>query len=120
MMTAMYSLSGWGGRLAVFLSAGAVAVSLAGPVRAGDPVAGREKANKCKTCHGLDGIARLPQAPNLAGESTIYLEKQLKAFRDGTRQNEMMSIIAKDLSDEDIADLAAWYESLKITVEMPD
>lgn len=87
---------------------------------AGDVTAGREKASKCKTCHGLDGIGRLPQAPNLAGESTIYLEKQLKAFRDGTRQDQMMSIIAADLSDEDIADLAAWYASLIVSVEIPE
>jgi len=116
----MYVLFPWRDRLAVSFVALALAASLAGPVLAGDPAAGREKANKCKTCHGLDGIGRLPQVPNLAGESTIYLEKQLKAFRDGERHNEMMSIVAKDLSDEDIADLAAWYESVKVTVEMPE
>lgn len=107
-------------RFVVVILALTMATGVTGPALAGDPAAGREKANKCKTCHGLDGIGRLPQVPNLAGESTIYLEKQLKAFRDGTRHNEMMSIVAKDLSDEDIADLAAWYESLKVTVEVPE
>jgi len=110
----------WPGVLAGLLVAATFAVCLAGPVLAGDPAAGRVKSKKCAVCHGPDGIARLPEAANLAGESTLYLEKQLRAFRDGTRQNEMMSIIAKDLSDEDIADLAAWYASLKVTVEMPD
>lgn len=110
----------WPGVLAGVLAAATFAACLAGPALAGDPAAGRAKAKKCAVCHGLDGIARLPEAANLAGESTLYLEKQLRAFRDGTRRNEMMSIIAKDLSDEDIADLAAWYASLKVTVEMPE
>ena len=61
----------------------------------------------------------MPDAPHLAGESAIYLARQLEAFRSGERQHEQMSIIAQGLSDEDIADLAAWYSSLKITVEMP-
>jgi len=116
----MHALSVRHSRLAASLLATVLAASLAVPASAGDAAAGREKASKCKTCHGLDGIGRLPQVPNLAGESTIYLESQLRAFRDGTRHNEMMSIVAKDLSDEDIADLAAWYESLKVTVEMPE
>jgi cytochrome c553 len=71
-------------------------------------------------CHGLDGIARQPDAPNLAGESPIYVARQLEAFRSGERQHPQMSIIAQGLSDEDIADLAAWYSSIKITVEMPE
>lgn len=86
---------------------------------AGDATAGREKAAVCRTCHGLDGIARLPNAATIAGETEIYLTKQLKAFRDGERKDPQMSIIAEKLSDDDIADLAAWYSSIKITVEMP-
>lgn len=58
--------------------------------------------------------------PNLAGESTIYLTKELNAYRSGERDHPQMSIIAKGLSDEQIADLAAWYAALKVTVEMPD
>ncbi len=46
--------------------------------------------------------------------------KQLKAFRDGDRQDPQMEVIAKDLTDQEIADLAAWYSSIKITVEMPE
>ncbi|MEM7239939.1 MAG: cytochrome c [Pseudomonadota bacterium] len=92
-----------------------------GPVAsAADPAAGRKKANQCRTCHGLDGIAQIPIAPHLAGESQIYLETQLKAFRNGKREHEMMTVVAKDLSDEDISDLSAWYASIKITVEMPN
>lgn len=89
-------------------------------VSAADAAAGKQKAQMCAVCHGLDGIAKIPDAPNLAGESPIYITRQLQAFRSGQRQHEQMSIIAQGLSDEDIADLAAWFSSLKITVEMPD
>ncbi len=87
--------------------------------RAADAAAGKAKAQMCSVCHGLDGIGRNPDVPNLAGESTIYVSKQLKAYRDGERQHEQMSIIAQSLTDEDIANLAAWYAGLKVTVEMP-
>lgn len=87
---------------------------------AADPAKGRDLAGRCQTCHGLDGIARIPIAPHLAGENRIYLETQLKAFRSGRREHEMMSVIAKDLSDEEISDLAAWYESIEITATLPD
>ncbi|GAB4373203.1 MAG: hypothetical protein Kow00114_35100 [Kiloniellaceae bacterium] len=86
---------------------------------AADAAAGRQKAKKCQTCHGIDGIAKIPIAPHIAGESQIYLETQLKAFRSGKREHEIMSVIAKDLSDADIADLSAWYSSVKITATMP-
>ena len=92
------------------------AVSIAS---AGDAGLGKKKAVMCQTCHGIDGIAKMPMAPNLAGENEIYLEAQLKAFRSGKRKNEMMSVVASQLSDDDIANLAAWYASIKITVTMP-
>lgn len=87
---------------------------------AADIKAGRQKAMQCSVCHGRDGVAVNPDAPNLAGESAIYIEKQLKAFRSGARQNEQMTIMAKDLSDADIADLAAWYQAMKVSVTLPD
>ena len=58
--------------------------------------------------------------PHIAGESEIYLITQLKAFRSGKRTHEIMSIIAADLKDQEIADLAAWYASIKISVELPE
>lgn len=88
--------------------------------QAADPAAGRKLAGQCRTCHGLDGIAKIPIAPNLAGESQIYIEQQLKAFRSGKREHEMMSVVAKNLTDQQISDLAAWYESIKITATMPE
>ena len=90
-----------------------------GQTLAADAALGKAKAQMCAVCHGLDGIAKVPDAPNLAGESAIYTTRQLEAFKDGRRQHEQMSLIAASLSDEDIADLAAWYASLKVTVEVP-
>ncbi|MEO1291778.1 MAG: cytochrome c [Pseudomonadota bacterium] len=93
---------------------------IAAPALAGDASAGKQKSRACRTCHGLDGIAKIPIAPHIAGENEIYLATQLKAFRSGKRENEIMSVIAKDLSDEDIADLSAWYASITITVSLPE
>ncbi len=107
--------------LAVAFGASAV-LCLTGPgaQAAGDAAAGREKAKICRACHGLDGVARLPNAATIAGENELYLVKQLKAFRDGERKDPQMEVIAKDLTDQEIADLAAWYGSIKVTVEMPE
>ncbi|WP_051231402.1 c-type cytochrome [Stutzerimonas azotifigens] len=88
--------------------------------QAADPAAGKAKAKVCTTCHGLDGLSRMPDAPNLAGNSTLYLTTQLQAYRQGERKHPQMSIIAASLSDEDIADLAAWYSAIKVTVQLPE
>ena len=74
----------------------------------------------CQTCHGYDGIARTPITPHIAGESEIYLQTQLKAFRSGKRKHEIMSVIAAQLSDEDISNLSAWYSSIAITAVAPE
>lgn len=79
--------------------------------------AGKEKAQSCAVCHGVNGIAQMPNAPNLAGQPAPYLVDQLQNFRSGKRNHEVMTVIAKPLSDHDIADLAAWYASLKIEVK---
>lgn len=87
---------------------------------AGDPAAGRDKAAECRTCHGLDGIGQMPNVPNLAGQNESYLQKELQAYRSGERKGPQMSVIAAGLSDEDIENLAAWYASIEITVEVPE
>lgn len=79
---------------------------------AGDPAAGERKAKQCASCHGMNGYSGNPQWPNLAGQKEQYLAAQLKAFRDGDRQNDLMSPMAKGLSDQDIQDLAAYYATL--------
>lgn len=109
-----------GNRLFKVLAAGVIPAVIANSSLAGDASAGREKIAQCRTCHGLDGIAKIPIAPHLAGESEIYLQTQLKAFRSGKREHEMMSVVAEGLSDADIADLSAWYASIKITATLPE
>lgn len=84
----------------------------------GDRAAGRQLAGQCRTCHGLDGFAQIPIAPHIGGEPAEYLVRQLTAFRDGTREHEMMTIVARNLTDQQIADLAAWYSGHRITAEV--
>jgi cytochrome c553 len=103
---------------AIVLLAG-VLICQAAPGSAADIAAGKRKAMQCAVCHGPNGIAVNPEAPNLAGEAPIYIEKQLKAFRSGERKSEQMSIMAKDLTDQDIGDLAAWYAAIKVSAEPP-
>jgi cytochrome c553 len=86
---------------------------------AGDVAAGKRKAAQCQTCHGLDGLSKLPEAPNLAGQPEPYLTKALNDFRHGVRKNDMMTIVVKSLSDADVADLAAYYSAIAITVKPP-
>jgi cytochrome c553 len=87
-----------------------------GAAAAGDVKAGREKAQKCEACHGLDGLSKVVEAPNIAGQTEQYLIKQLNAFKSGERQNEMMSLVAPTLKPGDIEDLAAYYAAIEITV----
>ena len=79
---------------------------------AGDVAAGKAKAAPCAACHGAEGISPTDIWPNLAGQKVGYLIKQLKAFRDGGRKDPVMSPMAAGLSDDDIANLAAYYSSL--------
>ena len=93
-----------------------VVVFLGGDAHAQDPVAGKARAAMCANCHGPLGLSQLPNAPHLAGQPAIYLVEQLKNFRNGKRQGEMMSVIAKPLTDLEIDNLAAWYASIRISV----
>ncbi len=100
----------------------AAALTLAAnTTQAADPAAGKAKAQgQCAVCHGIDGIAKNPEAPHLAGEQASYIVKQMKAFKTGARKHDQMSIIAEGLSDEDAADIAAWYAKIKVTATMPE
>jgi len=93
----------------LILSLGAAGVASA----AGDAAVGKAKAGTCVGCHGVAGISMIPTYPNLAGQKAAYTAKQLKAFRDKTRNDPVMSGMAAALTDVDIDNLAAYYESLK-------
>jgi cytochrome c553 len=84
--------------------------------RAGDVKAGRAKAMMCQACHGLDGLSKTPDAPNIAGQTEPYLAAQLQAFKSGARKNDAMSVVAPSLSDKDIEDLAAYFSAIEISV----
>jgi len=87
---------------------------------ANDVSDGRAKADAaCSLCHGANGIASMPSAPNLAGQQAIYLSEQLKNYRSGKRHHEVMSVIAKSLTDAEIVNLSTWYSAIKVTVEAP-
>lgn len=95
------------------LAVAACLTLLSAPVFAGDAAAGKSKAATCVACHGADGVSVNPMWPNLAGQKELYLAKQMKDFREGKRNDPVMGPMAKPLSDEDIADLAAYYAGLE-------
>ncbi len=85
---------------------------LASTANAADIEAGKAKSAVCAACHGSTGISPTPIWPNLAGQKEQYLLAQIKAFKDGTRQNAQMAPMVAALSDDDMANLAAYYASL--------
>jgi len=83
--------------------------------------AGKLKANMaCSLCHGANSIAKIPNAPSLAGQNAQYLQEQLKAFRSKSRQNEVMSVIAAPLTDQEIENISLWYSAMKVEVTLPN
>jgi cytochrome c553 len=78
---------------------------------AADVAAGRRKAEPCAACHGRDGNAAAPGTPSLAGQPAFFTHWQLIKYRDGRRKDPQMSPFAQSLSDEDMGDLAAYYEA---------
>jgi cytochrome c553 len=95
-------------------------VASGGVCTAGDVKAGRAKALMCQACHGLDGLSKTPDAPNIAGQTEPYLVAQLQAFKSGARKSDAMSVVAPSLSDTDIEDLAAYFSAIEINVvKMP-
>ena len=91
----------------------AATVMMASPVFAGDAAAGKAKSAMCAACHGAAGISAVPMYPNLAGQKEAYLVKQLKDFKSGARKDPVMAPMAMGLSDADVANISAYYASLK-------
>jgi cytochrome c553 len=85
-----------------------------------DAALGRTKAQACAVCHGPLGISVTPDAPHLAGQSAIYLAAQLRAYRSGERKHEVMAVMARPLSNDDIQNLAAWFASIRVEAKAPD
>ena len=107
-------------RTPIIFATSLAALGVGGPASAaGDAAAGKKKALMCTACHGANGIATLPEAPNLAGQNPIYMIKVLRDYKSGERKNAQMTVVAGTLSDQDIEDLAAYFSSFRITVETP-
>ena len=87
---------------------------------AGDADAGQGKAAVCAACHGVDGNSIVPNWPKLAGQHSAYLERQLGLIKSGSRQVPEMSGIVIGLSDQDIADVAAYFSSQTIAAGLAD
>jgi cytochrome c553 len=100
------------------LVAPALAALLAAPpvhaqAAAGDPSRGREKVQMCQGCHGIEGwrtaFPEVYRVPRLAGQHEAYLVRALQAYKSGDRSHPSMKAIAATLSDQDMADVAAYY-----------
>lgn len=87
-------------------------VSAAMPAVAADP-AKPDKATTCAACHGETGVSQTGMYPVIAGQYRNYLEQALHAYKSGTRKNAIMAAQAASLSDDDIAQLAAWFSAQK-------
>jgi cytochrome c553 len=81
------------------------------PFAHGTAQAGSTKAAVCSSCHGPNGNSANPEWPRLAGQSALYIAQQLRFFKDGTRNNPIMKPLAATLSDQDISDLAVYYQT---------
>ncbi|MEY3807230.1 MAG: hypothetical protein RI893_206 [Pseudomonadota bacterium] len=98
--------------LSIFL----VLTSAAGILHAeGNINAGKQKSASCASCHGENGNSLVAAFPKLAQQHSSYLQQQLHAFKDGKRNDPMMSAMAMALTDEDIADISAYYATQKVS-----
>lgn len=93
---------------------------LSGAAIAGDAAAGKAKSAACGGCHGFDGNSSIPAYPKLAGQNEAYMVSQIKAFKANTdRQNAIMLGMAAGLSDEDAADIGAYFQAQSVKEAAP-
>lgn len=89
----------------------------------GDPMRGQEKSAVCVACHSTDGNSAMPEWPKIAGQHEVYLLKQLRDFKladKGGRNNAIMYGIIGQMSDQDLADFAAYYSQQKMSASEAD
>ncbi|HEY0663967.1 MAG TPA: cytochrome c [Thiobacillaceae bacterium] len=92
----------------------AIALGASLPTHAkGNYDAGKAKSTLCAGCHGADGNSTIPSFPRLAGQQPDYIVQALKDYKAGRRKNPIMAGMAGNLSDEDMADLAAYFSEQK-------
>ncbi|MBL4744276.1 MAG: cytochrome c [Cycloclasticus sp.] len=90
-----------------------LALFVSGASMAGDVAAGKAKAAQCAACHGASGMSPMDMYPNLAGQKEQYLVKQMNDFRSGARKDPTMQAMVAALTDADVANLSAFYASIK-------
>jgi cytochrome c553 len=98
----------------------ALSVAVASSAADGDITAGETKSATCAACHGADGNSATPEWPKLAGQHAGYVARQLANFKEGHRQNALMSPMAAPLSEADMADLGAYYAAQTPTIGQAD
>ena len=86
----------------------------------GDAAAGKARAAACAACHGADGNSMTADFPKLAGQSAGYIAKQLADFKSGKRSNPIMAGMVAGLSEQDMADLGAYYAGQKASLGVAD
>ena len=107
-------------RLLVGIVVVASVASMGGSLAASpDPKSGRHLAAACAACHGSDGMSVDNSIPNIGGQHYVYLVQQLADFKSGARVSPLMAEFARPLSDQQIADLSAYYSSMPIEVGKP-
>ncbi len=84
------------------------------PIGSGDPVAGKVESGLCQGCHGADGTSFVDLIPDLAGQQALYTAKQLRDFQSGARTHQIMSAISKSINDTELADISAYFASVKM------
>ena len=80
----------------------------------GDPIKGKllSEVERCQGCHGEDGNSSVPMIPKLSGQRAEYIVKQIRDFKSGTRKHEVMTVMAADIADDDVIDIAAYFASI--------
>ncbi|WP_455206842.1 c-type cytochrome [Kaarinaea lacus] len=91
----------------------AATLSMSATAVAGDAAAGKAKSESCVACHGMNGRSTNPNNPSLAGQKKNYLIKAMKDYKDGKRQDPMMTSMMAALTDADMENLAEFYSSIK-------
>jgi cytochrome c553 len=106
-------------KTALQIAIGITALVLSAPGMSSDVKAGASVAQSCTMCHGEKGLSSMAGTPSIAGQPEMYLAAQLRDFRDGKRHNEVMSLMAKPLSDADIDNVSAYFAQFEIQLKKP-
>ena len=100
------------GRIALYYALKSENLTRAQTENVGNTTVSKESLSRCVKCHGEDGVGTSPATPSLSGQDNAYMLKALQSYKDGSRDDDVMSPRAKKLEDEDMANLVAYYSSL--------